>query len=1106
MSLSDYKKKELRQHIYDTPDTYVGGVDLIEDKLPVYEDGKIIDKTIIYIPAIYSIYNEILVNVRDQIVRLIQNKSKNRVTIVKIDYDSDTKMWTIHNDGEGIDIADHPTEKTEDGKSVNIVEMIFGMLLTSKNYDKDEKKIVGGKNGYGAKLTNIFSTYFRIETVDETRKLKYIQEFRNNMTEKSLGKISNSKSKSYTRVSWIVDFERFGIKDYGDDMMKLMIRRIYDICGTTPSDVKFYYNRKLIKLNSFEQYIQLYLNDEKIVYFDVNGRWRVGVATGLTDRFEHYSFVNGISTFKGGKHVDYVAKQIITGIVDHVKKRYKTDINPSYVKNYMKIFIDSIIENPSFDSQTKERLITPASKFGSKCLIDEKMIKKIIDGTDIVDKTLSFAEFKLNKEAKKTNGAKVNKLRNIPKLDDANLAGTKKSQECTLILTEGDSAKTMAISGLSVIGRDTYGVFPLKGKILNVKEATKKQIMGNTELTNIKKIMGLVEGKTYKDTKSLRYGHIMILTDQDHDGSHIKGLLINLFHTLWPSLLQIPDFIICMITPIVKCVNKTKVEMFYNLTDYEAWKSNKTSTKWKTKYYKGLGTSSAQEAREYFKNMKTNRYSFTETSDSKIDLAFKKDLADDRKQWLYGYDPDKIINNNETDISFDKFVDNELIHFSNSDTKRSIGSICDGLKPSQRKILFCAFKRKLYSEIKVAQFAGYVSEHSAYHHGEMSLQGAIIGMAQTFVGSNNINLLKPNGQFGTRILGGHDSASPRYIHTELNRVIDHIYIHSDFDVVTYLDDDGVSVEPEYYVPIIPMVLVNGMKGIGTGFSTTIPCFNPIDIIKNIQNKLDDKPYVDMIPWYNEFNGKIEKINDKQYITKGVYNIVGKSTLKITELPIGKWTQNYKEFLESLIYDKTKKQKFYILDYSDNSTDTRVEFLVKVEPNILSGITCNVDKNIDSIEEYFKLSSTIKLTNLHLYDERGVVKRYDTIYDILDNYYIVRLDYYEKRKTYQTKKIENDLEHESNRMRFITDVVEDRVVVFKNKRENIIKYLVDNKYVKYHKSYNYLIDLSIVNFTNDKIEELQKHIDKLNHELETLKSTITRDMWKNELGLLIKKLK
>ena len=170
--------------------------------------------------------------------------------------------------------------------------------------------------------------------------------------------------------------------------------------------------------------------------------------------------------------------------------------------------------------------------------------------------------------------------------------------------------------------------------------------------------------------------------------------------------------------------------------------------------------------------MKKNDYTWTKDSEMSMNLAFKKDLSDKRKEWLYGYDKNNIVDGSEKNISIEKFVNNELIHFSNSDTLRSIGSICDGLKPSQRKIIYCAFKRKLYSEIRVAQLAGYVSENAAYHHGEASLQSTIIGLAQNYVGTNNINLLLPNGQFGTRIMGGHDSASPRYIHTELNPIVD----------------------------------------------------------------------------------------------------------------------------------------------------------------------------------------------------------------------------------------------------------------------------------------------------------------------------------------------
>ena len=1119
-SLEEYKKKELWQQILDEPDTYVGGTDMIEDILPVFKGDYIVVGNTQYIPAIIKLYDEILVNARDQKVRLDESKDKDiiKVSNIKVEYDKDKKMWSIYNDGSGIDVAKHPTEKDDKNKPIWIPGLILGELLTSKNYNK-KGKTTGGKNGFGAKLVNLFSSWFQVETIDHVRGLKYIQEFTNNMTIKGKPKVSKVKGKPYTKISWIVDFKKFGISDYNDDMVFMMIRRIYDIAGTTDKNLNLYYNKEKLKIKSFNNYIKLYTRDDDIVCETIHSRWTIGVSVSKTDKFEQYSFVNGIYTQKGGKHVDMIVKMITSKIAEHIKKKHKKDIQESYIKNYLKIFVNSIIEDPSFDSQSKERLITPQSKFGSKPEIDNKYIKKIVDSLDIVDKVLSFAEFKLNKEAKKTNGQKVNKLRNIPKLDDANNAGTKNSELCTLILTEGDSAKTMAISGLSVIGRDNYGVFPLKGKVLNVKDASVKQIMDNSEITNIKKILGLVEGKEYKDTKTLRYGKVMILADQDHDGSHIKGLVLNVFHTLWPSLLK-NNYILSMITPIVK-VNKSKItHSFYNLTDYEKWQNDTNDyKKYHTKYYKGLGTSTAVEAREYFKDMKKNDYTWTDKSDDKMNLAFKKDQSDSRKDWLYSYDKNNIVDGKEKIITIDKFVDNELIHFSNSDTLRSIGSICDGLKPSQRKILYCAFKRKLYSEIRVAQLAGYVSENAAYHHGEASLQSTIIGLAQNYVGTNNINILKPNGQFGTRIMGGHDSASPRYIHTELNKIVDLIYPVADFELLNYNDDDGILVEPEYYVPIIPMVLVNGMKGIGTGFSTTIPQYNPVDIINNIVYKLKNISYKVIDPWYRGFTGIIEKINEYMYVTKGKYNIISKNVLVITELPIGKWTQNYKEFLESILYDKTKKQKFYILDYEDHSTDTIVKFNIIVEPHILQNIKCNIEKHTDTIEDLFKLSSTLSLRNIHLYDSGGTIKKYKNIYEIFDEYYLVRYSYYVKRKEYQLKCLRYELDLNDSKMRFIEDVIEEKIIVFRKKKEDIIESLkvleypmnidkcLDDKYTieKCKTGYNYLINMPLYHLSDEKIKELQRSIQELQGKYDTLNVKTIEQIWLEELKLLKEKL-
>ena len=824
----------------------------------------------------------------------------------------------------------------------------------------------------------------------------------------------------------------------------------------------------------------------------------------MNDKFEQVSFVNGIATPKGGVHVDIITKMITSKVVKYITKKHKKEVPEKYVKNYLSIYLNSVIENPSFDSQTKERLITPKSKFGSQPEINDKLIKKICEN-GLSEKVLQFSEFKDKTLAKKTNGTKKNKLRDIPKLDDANWAGTRKSHLCTLILTEGDSAKSMAIAGLSVVGRDQYGVFPLKGKVLNVRDATIQQIVKNSEITNIKKILGLESGKKYKDIKTLRYGKVMIMTDQDHDGSHIKGLILNLFHSEWPELLDL-NFVNCMVTPIIKATIGQKVKSFYTLTDYHNWKMKNTK-KCSIKYYKGLGTSTSKEAKEYFKDLKVNQYITNDETDHSMVLAFKKTEADKRKEWLKQYDEANILDYNSKDTNISDFIHREFIHFSNADNMRSIGSSIDGLKVSQRKILFSCFKRKLYSEIRVAQLSGYVSENAAYHHGEASLQGAIIGMAQTFIGSNNINLLQPNGQFGTRIMGGNDSASARYIHTQLNPIVDILYPSADFPLLDYINDDGLIVEPKWYCPILPMVLVNGMVGIGTGFSTTIPQFNPLDCSNNIQRKLNGLPYMAMKPYYRGFKGKIIKNVEKgitKFITKGKYTIEDDKII-ITELPIGKWTHDFKEFIEKII----QLEDSWILDYENHSTDDHVKFIVKVNDEVLFD---NTYKKNDVIEDKFKLTSSKSLSNLHLYNKDGVIRKYDTIYQIIDEHYYTRYSMYEKRKDYQINTLKNEIKLHDAKMMFINYVIDDKIVVYKQPKQSIIDTLrsfnfpfyESNSIIEYDENvevkteYNYLLNLSVYNFTLEKVQELETEIQKKNIELNTLTNTDIKEIWKQEL--------
>jgi len=1101
-----YEKKELRQHIYDTPDTYVGGIDMINDVLPIKEGDKIVFKDIEYIPALLNIFNEIVVNARDQIVRLQGQKGENTIQVsnIKINFNPDNSI-TILNDGNGIVIKEHEKEK------MYIAQLIFGELLTSSNYKKGEKRIVGGRNGYGAKLANIFSETFTIETVDHINKLKYTQTWEKNMTVCHKPIIKKYSSKPYTKITWKCDFKRFGLEKYSDVMLSLMYRRIYDIAGITDKSISIYLNDEKIKIKSFLDYINLY-SDAVKVQETISDRWDVIFSISHNDTFEQVSFVNGICTSKGGSHVECIAKQVCNGIMEFIKKKHKREIKDKVIRRYISLYINCVIENPSFDSQTKERCITSQSKFGSKPKLSAKFIKKICSNNELIDKIMDANNKNDNKDLKKTDGKKKNKII-VPKLDDANWAGTKKSHECTLILTEGDSAKSMAIAGLSEVGRDKYGVFPLKGKVLNVREANIKQINANVEIINIKKILGLESNKKYKDVKSLRYGKIMIMTDQDHDGFHIKGLLLNMFHYLWPELLDF-EFISYMITPIVKVSLKKTIKPFYTLTDYETWKKKTSnSNKYTIKYYKGLGTSTAQEAKQYFRELKVNDYSVTEETDKSIILAFKKTEADNRKLWLKKYDKELILDYNVKKTTIDDFVNKELIHFSNSDNCRSIGSCIDGLKTSQRKILFSCFKRKLYTEIRVAQLSGYVSEHAAYHHGEASLQGAIISMAQDFVGSNNINLLQPNGQFGTRIMGGGDAASSRYIHTQLSPITDLIYRKEDFSLLKYIDDDGLFVEPEYYVPIIPMVLVNGMVGIGTGWSTTIPQYNPKEIIKNIKRRLNEGSYHSMHPYYRGFKGTIVKLSDTNYLSKGIYSLED-DRLIISELPIGEWTDKYIRFLEESILSEKSDM---IIDFDNHSTEKDISIKIKLSGEFIYNQKNFIIKNgFTEFEKKLKLVSSISLTNMHSYDKNNVIKKYDSVYKILDDHREVRYEYYIKRKEYILKDLNNKFCILENKIKFINEVIMKTIKVSECSKNDLLKQLFDKSYHLYDNNiieevsvfdvvkngYDYMIKMPIYNMSLDKVKELNDELNKIKDNIDIVFNKDIKTMWVEELDELL----
>jgi DNA topoisomerase-2 len=1105
--LNKYQKKSDKEHILDNPDMYIGSIENVDANEFIYDSSNIIRKNISYIAGLYKLFDECIVNCRDHAVRMeqiIKNNSDNNNPLTYIDIGIDEEgIITFTNDGNGIDVAEHPEYK------LWIPEMVFAHLRTSTNYDKSEKKIVGGKNGYGIKLVFIWSSWGKIETIDHKRGLKYIQEFHNNLDTIDKPKITKCKTKSYTKVSFKPDYKRLGLSNgLSEDMLNLFKRRIYDIAAVTNKNIKVKLNSQLVPIKTFQQYVKMIISDTEHKYESPNERWEYVIALAPEGEFYQMSFVNGIYTSKGGKHVDYIMNQIIKKITLYIKNKKKVDVKPSAIRENIALFLRCDIENPSYESQTKDFMNTPSSKFGSSCEVTDKFIENICK-MGIMSSACAITEVKENKSQKKTDGSKNKNIRGIPKLVDANYAGTAKSKDCMLILCEGDSAKAGIISGLSQEDRNFVGVYPMKGKLFNVRGETVTKIGDNKEINEIKQILGLEHGKKYTQddvNTKLRYSKVIFMTDQDLDGSHIKGLGINLFDSGWNSLIQIPNFIGYINTPILKASKGSQMKQFYNEGEFEEWKKENDIKGWNIKYYKGLGTSTGKEFKEYFKEKKVIYFNWNnEESSEYIDMVFNKKRSDDRKDWLGNYNRELYLDTNQTSVTYKEFIDKEFIHFSKYDNDRSIPNLIDGLKISQRKILFAAFKKKLNNEIKVAQFSGYVSEHSGYHHGEASLNGAIINMAQNYVGSNNINIFEPRGQFGTRIAAGKDSASERYIFTLLNKITRLIYPTVDDNILNYLSDDGQTVEPIYYVPIIPMVLINGAKGIGTGFSTDIMSYNPLQIINRIELMLKKDINYKLItidPYYQGFTGNIEKLdNGKKYLITGSYEIINDNKIKIIELPIGTWTQDYKEFLETLIDSKNKDS--IVKDFNDNSTDIIVNFVIEFKPGTLKELLDKkIEHNMNGLQKFLKLYSIQSTTNMHLFNNKEQLKKYYNPEEIIDDYYDTRLEYYNIRKEYLLKKLNEDLKLISNKTTFISETINDKIDLRKKKKVEIVQILTKHKFDDiYNNDYEYLRKMPMDSVCEESIEKMKKEKDEITCSINDLESNSNEDLWLKELLIL-----
>lgn len=618
MSAAEYlgKVKILTEveHILKRPARYVGSTTPEASQQYLINDGKAVRETVTFVPATLKIFDEIITNSRDF---SLTPEGKHMKTI-RVDVNPMLGSISVYDDG-GIPVLKHPEYKAW------IPEILLGRVRAGTNFDDKSDSESAGQNGEGAALTNIFSTEFKVETADG--KKRFEMTFSDNMHKKTEAVISACPLR-YTRVTYIPDQEALNF-DFDRAFSKLIERRVYEIAASA-THLDVYFNGKVIPMTSFENYVSIFA--DTFVY-EATPNWRMAIAkAGEETGFEHFSFVNSTSTYNGGTHVEYVMEQVISGIRGHIEKKTKVKLKPSDIRNHLRLFLDCTINNPRYNSQTKDNLITPVSLYGAPYKVSEKFIKKLL-ATDIVKEIIEWAERRqrmdLLAEARAKAKVEKNDLDEITKYEPAN---STKPEEKILILAEGDSAANPIIAT-----RDTqlHGVFPMRGASISAMGNELKKIVNNTEVINICKILGVAVGKKYHP-EDLRYHTVLVATDADKDGAHIRGLITCFFWVFWPEFVK-EGRLKFLVTPVFKVItSKGEVMEFFSTEEYETWA--RKGVKHTHVYLKGLGSNELDDFRRYLRDPKYWQVMevLDEEDSNAINLAFNPVMADDRKVWLEG--------------------------------------------------------------------------------------------------------------------------------------------------------------------------------------------------------------------------------------------------------------------------------------------------------------------------------------------------------------------------------------------------------------------------------------------------------------------------------------
>lgn len=1078
-----------------------------------------------YPPSLLKAFDEPIVNVIDHAI-----KNSGKVSYMKVNISKDG-IVVIENDGPGIETDIHAVT------GVPVPTMIFGMLNQGSNAGSgklDDGRVCGGANGLGIKITNIFSSWFKLETV--YRGSLFTQMWRRGMNERDPHTMIPYKGPSFTRITFAPDwqFYKYASAEALVAAIKSPLLHRLEMASIFANyflpTLKITFNDNPVKVSAYDVCKNVSESTQMFRIPTSGCPWYIDIALKAV-KSTCLSNVNGLYT-PDGDHLDYVRDTIVSEMRSRAVKTYGEKAGElSFYGRGIFLMINCQIPHPGWTSQAKEYME-----------MDKKVLKaKWPLPQDLLNWVWSVYEPII---MEKLNGKKKSKP--INKYRPAELAGKQGHRhKCGLLICEGDSAMTQVIDGICQnknLGSKYYGVLSSGGVIVNVRKEAKiyvkdgrriveksTTLKGNLFYNNFLEIIGLQEWCDYSnpdDISKLNYGSIIGCVDQDLDGYNIFGLILNIFDFFWPNLIK-AGFLKRLNTPIIRGYPKrgSQVLKFYTQVEYNQWiQQTGKEADYEWKYYKGLATHSDEENISMFADFHEHLMTYTlDDTKNMFDVYYGRD-ADQRKEALSEtykeITPDIIYHQKLTkQIKCDEHLTYEVEQYQRDNVDRKLPSAVDGFVQSSRKIFFvCQSKYGSRAErVKVANLAGIVSSGSNYHHGDSGLAKSISKKAFVAIDGRQLPMLVPLSQLGTRQLGGADAGSDRYVWVKFNdRIMNLIYNPQDLPLLTFHYEEGQYFEPYYYVPIIPMAICDKNTMPGTGWKIHVTSRDALSLIDKVERMI----WLDTINAQNvisshipictqwgkhKFRGTIHAIGDSEW-SVGCISVDG-NTFHITELPIGVWTKNY---IDDVINPMREKDRDLIAKFEDMSNSDIVNIRIKMNAAGMRAIEQFVPNGRfgTKYEQFFGLVNKLQKSLNMVSRDVGSVISFDRYVDVLKYWFPIRKEYYALRVERQCMIYEMQIEklrniirylNESNDLQLATKSIGEISQTLENRgftkmwSQKITGFLIcrNDEYIAQIKgpraNYDYLIDLSDRSKSSEAIKKREQELESLVDEYKKYKS-------------------